>query len=176
MRIVLAVLAFVLLAPDVHAGAVWTGKTVPVYDYTSPAWEGIIAATVADMNAMLPKKAPRLVYRRMPERPCSQAPERQGVIVVCLLDATDPSQAHAVWLTQRHIITEAQIRLSPSTLPRNQRKEACHEFMHATTGISDNYGASPETSCVWGTLSNPGPIDVAFARKVYRKHGERRER
>ena len=45
----------------------------------------------------------------------------------------------------------------------------CHEFMHATTGIPDNYGAHPDTSCVWGSLSAPGSFDAQFAHKVYAK-------
>jgi len=173
MRIVLAVLALFLLSPDVLAGgAVWTGKTVAVYDYTSPAWDGIIAQTVAEMNAMLPKQAPRLLYRRMAEVPCAQAPMRKKAIVVCLVGAGDPSPAHASWWTHQHSISRAQVRLSPSASPNNHRKEACHELMHVLTSIQDNYAAAPDTSCVWGNLSSPGPFDVAYAKKIYRKHGQ----
>ena len=175
MRVLLGFLALLLLVPAVPAGgAAWAGKKVPVYDYTSPAWEGVIAQTVAEMNAILPKKAPRLVYRRMPEVPCSQAPRRKEAIVVCLLAPGDPMPAHAAWWTDGQTILRAQIRLSPSVSPGNERRVACHEFMHVTTGIRDNYGAALSTSCVWGTLSSPGPFDVAHVKKVYRKHGDKR--
>jgi hypothetical protein len=45
----------------------------------------------------------------------------------------------------------------------------CHEMMHALTNILDNYGAAPDTSCVWGSLTNPGPFDVAYLKRVYDK-------
>lgn len=36
----------------------------------------------------------------------------------------------------------------------------CHEAMHASTAIGDNHNAQPDTSCVWGSLTAPGPFDV----------------
>ena len=39
-----------------------------------------------------------------------------------------------------------------------------------TTGIGDNYGTRPDTSCVWGDLSAPGSFDAQYARKVYKQH------
>jgi hypothetical protein len=167
-------LSWLLLGPPAVAKEpVWQKKRVVVYDYTSAAWDGVIAQTVADFNAMLPKAAPRFVYQRMDAAPCDGIPWTQRGIIACssafvgyedgierggLIRGTGGSHGN------RHVRVELSERWSPPQRPG----VACHEMMHALTGIPDNYGANPD-SCVWGTLSSPGPFDAAYAKKVYGK-------
>src|SRR3712207_5537537 len=87
----LVALALLLIAPEALARVVGVYPpfhgTVHVYDYTSAVWDGIIAETVADYNAVMPqgKDAPRFIYHRMPERTCGTLPKkrRANTIAVC---------------------------------------------------------------------------------------------
>ena len=75
MKAALVALAMLVLlhAPEALARPpVWTDKTVRVLDYTTPMWDGLVAGMVEDFNVMLPDAAPRLVYRRLPERSCQE--------------------------------------------------------------------------------------------------------
>jgi hypothetical protein len=180
MKPVLIALLLLLLLPDgAFSGRTpWRSTRVVVNDYTSAAWDGILPQTVAQMNAMLPPEAPRLVYRRRQTRACSHVPPRRGTIAVC---SADPLRAHGVtkvWLSKKQTATKARVRLSDARIRsrRDARNTACHELMHALTGIRDNPGAAPATSCVWGTRPTPGRRDRAFAAQVYARDGEREPR
>jgi len=190
MRLLCGVVAALVLlasAPTVLARAVWTTNSVGVYDYTSAAWRPVVAATVEEINAILPAKAPSLFYRVIGETPCDQIDpqlHRDG-IVVC----TTPALASAdelgltEFFVERGQISRVRITLPEATNPGLRDNVVCHEFMHAATGIEDNYGARPDTSCVWGDLSAPGSFDAQYARKLYKdndtssggkKHGGKR--
>ena len=190
MRLLCGVVAALVLlasAPTVLARAVWTTNSVRVYDYTSAAWRPVVAATVEEINAILPAKAPSLFYRVIGETPCDQIDpqlHRDG-IVVC----TTPALASAdelgltEFFVERGQISRVRITLSEEFDPTLRDNIVCHEFMHAITGIRDNYGALPDTSCVWGNLNAPGSFDAQYVRKLYKdkdtssggkKHGGKR--
>jgi hypothetical protein len=185
---VIAALVLLASAPTVLAsGAVWTSNSVGVYDYTNAAWRPIVAATVEEFNAMLPDRAPSLYYRVIGESPCDQIdPDLfRGGIVVCSAPSLLSSDelARTEFFVERGQISRVRITLSETIDPAQRDNIVCHEFMHATTGIGDNYGALPDTSCVWGDLNAPGSFDAQFAQKVYKdkdtssggkKHGGKR--
>ena len=176
MKPVLIALLFVLLLPDgaFSGGTPWSSTRVVVNDYTSQAWDGILPQTVAALNAMLPPEAPHVVYRRKQTRDCHHVPPRRGAIVVCSADSLRAHGVTKVWLSKTHMATKAKVRLSDARIRsrRDVRNTACHELMHALTGIRDNPGAAPTTSCVWGTRPTPGRRDWAVAAKVYARDGE----
>src|SRR5215207_3704850 len=92
MRLLCGVVAALVLlasAPTVLSRAVWTNNSVGVYDYTSATWRPIVAATVEELNAILPKRAPSLFYRVIGETPCDQIDPQlhRGGIVVCTVPA-----------------------------------------------------------------------------------------
>ena len=175
MRLVCAVLAALILlgssADGLAQGATWAKKRVGVYDYTSAAWRPIVAATVAEFNAMLPARAPQLVYQAMGEAPCSQISTQlhRGGITVCATPSLPPAAELGLtsfWVKQGRL-SRVRISLSEASSLQVRYTTVCHEFMHATTAIPDNYDARPTTSCVWGTLSGPGSFDAHYVRKVY---------
>jgi hypothetical protein len=167
MRLLLVLLMLIPVAEGAVAeGPVWRGKTVVVRDATPPAWKPYVEAMVAEFNAMLPKRAPRLVYRAVEEAPCGG--KGRG-IVVCVADHFGhPDVAGEM---QRLSRTHAEIRLLPFERFVEPRIVLCHELMHALTGIPDNAALPyPDDSCVWGFLPHPGSFDVAYAQAVYRGH------
>jgi hypothetical protein len=178
MRLVGGVVtALVLLAsaPTVlAAGAVWTSKSVGVYDYTSAVWRPIVAATVEEFNAMLPARGPRLHYQVVGETPCDQISQQlhQRGIAVCTAPmlSSDNELGRTEFYVSQGQLSRVRITLPETTNPGLRDNVVCHEFMHATTGIPDDYGARPDTSCVWGDLSAPGSFDAQFARKAYKDH------
>jgi hypothetical protein len=146
--------------------SVWRGKTVVVRDATPPAWKPYVEAMVAEFNAILPKRAPRLVYRAIDEAPCGG--KARG-IVICVADHF--TQTGVAGEMQRLSRTHAEIRLLPLDRFIEPRIVLCHELMHALTGIPDNAALPyPDDSCVWGFLSHPGSFDVAYVQEVYRDH------
>jgi len=170
----IALICLLLGSAPVRGAAVWTSQTVTVYDYTSSVWDGVLAQTVADFNGMLPARAPRLVYQRMAVVACDQVPRKRPKrgIVVCSVAALPAARQWGAssFRTERHTFSRVSVMLADNTPLSLRPVSACHEFMHATTGIGDNYGALPDSSCVWGGLATPGPFDVAYAHKIYRKH------
>ena len=70
-------------------------------------------------------------------------------------------------------LSRVRITLPEATNPGLRDNVVCHEFMHATTGIPDNYGARPDTSCVWGDLSAPGSFDAQYAHQVYKQKDQK---
>ena len=177
MRLVCGVVAaLVLLASTstVLARAVWTSNSIGVYDYTSAAWRPIVAATVEEFNAMLPAQAPSLFYRVIGETPCDQISPtlHRGGIVVCTtpLLSSGAERGRTEFYVNQGQLSRVRISLAEETNRELRDNTVCHEFMHATTGIPDNEGALPDTSCVWGDLSAPGSFDAQYARKVYKDH------
>jgi hypothetical protein len=171
VRAFLLTLLLLLLAPDALAApSVWAEKSVRVLDYTTPKWDGLVAGMVDEFNAMLPESAPRLVYRRMPERACQDLKPRPvaGSIIVCSV-RTAPFVGMTGVLHDGTTIVETRIMLNDKMFltTRDATNTVCHELMHAVTGIKDRYYRRPKTSCVWGSLPTPGRFDVAYARKVY---------
>ena len=108
----------------------------------------------------------------MPERPCHRLTRRQQAhgLTVC----TSPTLATpglTEWHITRHPFKRVTIKLQPLLPGENGKTLACHEFMHALTGIGDADDPSRRfTSCVHGILAAPGSCDIAYARKVYRRH------
>src|SRR4051794_23239573 len=75
-RVWLIAIALLGWTPGVLAeGAVWKQKHLLVDDYTSEVWQPVIAETVASFKAVLPKRAPQLVYRSLGEQSCDSLPE-----------------------------------------------------------------------------------------------------
>ncbi|MBA2707355.1 MAG: hypothetical protein H0U59_06085 [Gemmatimonadaceae bacterium] len=147
-----------------------------VEDYTAPAWDGVIAETVADFNAVMPKRGPRLVYVRKPHVACAPAP----TTTVC-------SGILGVGTAGLAYVTGGGGRIALNDLyafPEDSAgfpALACHELMHILADVGDNYGAFPSASCVWGYLSDPGPKDVELLRARYggdkdKKHDRRKKR
>ena len=170
-RVLLVGLLLVVLSAIAPAvSAVWRVESVRVPDYTTPQWEGMVEGMVEEFTTMLPETAPRLVYRRKPERSCDDLPRRvaTGTIIVC-------STANASFVGWTRMwgdgtgIYRSHIVLNDAAFGtrRYATNTICHELMHAITGIDDNYDRRPATSCVWGDLAKPGRFDVAYAAKVY---------
>jgi hypothetical protein len=168
-------LSWVLLGPPAVAKEpVWQAKRVVVYDYTSSHYDGMVAQTVADFNAMLPKAAPRFIYQRMSATDCALIPWTQRGIIACSTavasyDDGIPRAGLIRGTGGSHGSRHTRVELSHVGDAAWRQNAVCHELMHAVTGIPDNYGANPE-SCVWGDLSHPGPFDAAYAKRVYGKH------
>ena len=181
LRLACGVLATLILLASASAqlaqGAVWTGKRVGVYDYTSAAWRPIVETTVAEFNAMLPRRAPQLRYQAMPEIPCAQISPglHRGGIVVCTTPSLPSSDelGRTEFSVKQSQFSRARITLLEATNPARRDTIVCHEFMHATIGIRDNYDAFPDTSCVWGSLTAPGSFDAQYARKLYKKQADK---
>ena len=170
MRRLLVLLAVLLLLPGtVQADGAWRGKRVVVNDYTSPAYKPAVADMVRAFNTMLPKHAPRLVYRPQPERPCSalDRAKQRGTIAVCLSGGSwDLTNSNV----KRGELQWAMIILIGDDSPAERPNTICHEMMHAVTDVPDNYlDPHAATSCVQGTLPYPGSWDAAYARKVYKQ-------
>lgn len=172
VRVVLILALLLMLPGEVMAkdGAAWHKKRVVVHDYTSAAYKPYVAEMVAAFNAMLPKRAPKLVYREQPERACNTLDKkRPKVITICLsggewdMTATDAKHGE---------ITRATVILIGNDTPDQIHNTICHELMHAVTDAPDDYRDPHLTeSCVQGMTPYPGAWDKAYARKVYRKHG-----
>ncbi len=136
-----------------------------VQDYTSPEWGGVIQETVGDFNAVMPKSGPRLVYQRMSYVSCSST----TITTVCsgLTDLLYLGLAYSYPNGGGRIELREVFGVDGLLLPSESL--ACHELMHIVAKVGDNYGAFPNTSCVWGYLSNPGSKDVELLRDAYGK-------
>jgi hypothetical protein len=150
VRTILIALGVLLLTPDALAApSVWAETSVRVLDYTTPRWDGLVEGMVDEFNGMLPESAPRLVYRRMPQRACQELKPRPfvGAIVVCSM-ATAPFVGMTGVLHDGKTIVETRIMLNDTMFlnTRDATNTVCHELMHAVTGIKDRYHRRPRTS------------------------------
>lgn len=172
MKKTLLLLALLLLLP--MGGEAKRGKreTVVVRDYTSAAWDGVVAQTVEDFNAVLPKRV-RLRYERHEETACEALPApkpRDTFLAFCSVPFFDREREFAA-LPYRKGVLAFSDRYAVDRHVAFRATYTCHELMHVLTGVGDNIGALPEESCVWGYLAQPGPFDVDLLRKTYkRKH------
>jgi hypothetical protein len=162
MRGLLLVMALLVLSPNALDAARWEGAQVVVYDYSG--WLEVEDA-VALVNEALPKKAPRIIYRAMPLAACEDVPRKKGITVCVAPRLFDPLGVEVAGTTigyDRRPITWGRVALSGAVLPADRLRVACHELFHATTGIGP-HGA-------WTTM-RPCPFDVAYAKRVYKRHG-----
>jgi hypothetical protein len=171
VRALLLALSVLLLGPNTLAAPmVWAEKPVRVLDYSTAKWDGLVEGMVDEFNGMLPESAPRLVYRRMPERACQDLKPRPavGAIIICSVPAA-PFVGITGVLHDGTTIVETRVMLNDTMFlnTRDASNTLCHELMHAVTGIKDRYRRRAKTSCVWGSLPTPGRFDVAYARSVY---------
>lgn len=183
MRFALVALALMIAFPASlgAGGAAHHGRRIPVYDYSSAAWGTVVPDTVAALNAAMPRRVPRLVYRDLPERPCEGLPPRKHErgIVVCSTQRPEAT-GFTSYVQRRHVIERARVWLGDDSLDSPRRdplRTACHELMHAVTGIPDRTPLTNPESCVQGFLTEPGAFDIAYAQRVYARHDreERRE-
>ncbi|MFT4039519.1 MAG: hypothetical protein QM692_15130 [Thermomicrobiales bacterium] len=178
-RPLLLLLTILLLLPvplasgkGARIGHRWNSPVIRVYDYTGPRWHGVIAQTVADANAILPRRGPRIVYRRMDARPCEGLRAREGVIIVCER-ATWPYGWHAgvaFPIAQHGVITKARVEFAATIdyQPDEFAPVACHEVIgHAVLGLPDGPWRAPGESCVQGEQAAPGTWDAAQAQALY---------
>lgn len=164
MRVVLVLVLLALLVPGAEAGK--KRETIVVRDYSPTHLEWYVEETVADFNAVLPRRV-RLRYVDRRGTPCPDTVERG--ITICGGD-TGARTGEVVQPKPRALIL---VRSGFVPIPKGSGSNLiCHELMHALTGIGDNYGALPDQSCVWGYLSAPGSWDVEQLRKTF-KHTRR---
>ena len=131
-------------------------RTIIIFDYTNAAWEGVVTQTVTDFNAVMPRRGPRVMYRRA-EGPCFDDHQRRNVYAVCSVPDLDGGHPGIFYpFTHRIDLTDHAAQQSWSA----KTNLMCHELMHALTRVSDNYDALPDTSCVWGRLPGPGSFDI----------------
>lgn len=171
-RVVVILLALLIVAGGVLPGETDArrgrkgkpSRTVVVYDFTSSIWDGVIEQTIADFNAVLPYHT-RLIHQRG-DGSCFNDFRYRYTYVACSV----PSLSNA---SGRYNTFTRRIDLSDDVATRNpqdRKRIVCHELMHALTGVPDHntfdpvtqqtIWAHPTESCVWGTLSHPGPLDV----------------
>lgn len=184
-RFVVALLVVIVVLPPLsgvvmserEAGAIWRGKTLLIRDFTDTPWRPFVAQTVAAFNAMLPKRAPRLIYRAMDELACPRVRVKRG-IAVCNAPGRTPGAVTPH--IEHHEFSRAVVRIEPWDDHPYPLILLCHEFMHATTDIPDDpdpiYSTHEAMSCVWGQLDHPGPFDRAYAHWVYGKYGGKERR
>jgi hypothetical protein len=165
VRVVMwALVSWLLLGPPATAGEpVSRQRRVVIYDYTSAVWDGVVPQTVADFNAILPSAAPRLLYRRMGLGGCGK--QRRG-IAICTDSARETAVTYHLARGKRIVLPDRAHLVEHRDF---MNRQVCHEMMHALTVIHDNYGALPDASCVWGSLTAPGPFDVEELKKAYKK-------
>lgn len=162
--------------------ATWSRDHIAVYDYTSEPWQALVAEVVSEFNATMPKLVPRLIHVPMGELDCEALPYYGvlGRVSVCLFAGENDRNGFAsprYLSTKKGVrITSAKVGLGRQIDPNSRLHAICHELMHVTTGVPDDYsfphGAS---SCVHGTAHGFGSWDIAFAKIVYAR-AERDER
>jgi hypothetical protein len=187
VRWVVVLLCGLLWLPGVadagKPGAVWhRAKYVRVRAYVGSAWQPFIAQGVADMNAILPQRAPQLMLETLAPIPCKQARKKNArkrrILVVCENpEKRWPDSASTLLDTERGtILSPVIVTLGPAPNTGTAYWDAlvaqntvCHELMHAVAGAPENVGSA---SCVSGPdylNTRPGADDIAFLQRVYRK-------
>jgi hypothetical protein len=163
MRVLLVLLVLLILPGEVEARR--GQRVLVIRDYTSASWQGVVAQTVQDFNAVMPQGGPELRYERADEGACPQFRTREVAVCLVAADSIAPAVGR-VYVADKgaaHIVVSDAYRPTSVLL--------CHELMHVLTGVGDNYGALPDQSCVHGSLPYPGPFDVDLLGQRYaRKH------
>lgn len=154
-------------AKPVQSEYVGYAKTITVYDHTADPWRALVAQTVQEFNAVMPRALGKLRYMPMEPALCSDPPDHKHGITVC---SGDIPPAYGGLAQSRHetlhTFQRSLIQLTSEPAPDWWFDVAvCHEFMHALTGVPDSYNSDPQ-SCVWGNLSAPGPTDLAILAKT----------
>lgn len=156
-----------------RGGAARRGKHVIVRDGTPAQWRPLVAATVDEFNAMLPKRAPRLIYHVGADEGCGGEKSRRS-ITVCVA-AQGPSGLTRYRQTQRGMIRAVITLDAAMTAVWDRDHVLCHEFMHATTGAPEVAKGNNRTSCLWGILLNsPGRQDRAYAHEAYAREKKKK--
>lgn len=168
-RAIILCLACVLLAPQDFAAKprTWDGRRIAVYDYTTTS-RPYVEAMVAEFNAVLPRRAPRLVYHAMEPGGCGS--HRRGIVVCDGPPYLGDREGATEQVFSGGEMFRARITLVTVVIPggHGPANSVCHEFMHALSGIPDRY-FSRENSCVHGLMDNPGAFDIAYLKRVYGK-------
>jgi hypothetical protein len=172
--VLIALTGVLAMSPVTDAGGgrskVSNRKVIRLYDYTGPEWEGVFYQTVQEFRAVMPRNRPRLKYVRGEHRICAQAVKTcEGLVLEGYAGFASVNLKH---LGVGHIMVVDGSTLSPAF----KDEVACHEMMHIMTGIEDNYGALPDQSCVWGSLTAPGPFDIEKLREVWGEKPKKKRR
>jgi len=157
--LLLLLLPSVALAHPRHKNSDEKRDVFVLVDGSSPAWDGVVATAVGQFNALHISGMPKIRYRRGAAAAC---PEYR--ISVCALRPDSPYGG--ITYARKH---RARVMLTdfPST-PEWKANAACHELMHVLVpDLPDNYGARPDTSCLWGSLGAPGSWDIKKLRHRY---------
>lgn len=173
MRALILALVMVMVIPGM-ADSRRGKRVIVVYDYTSPSWLETVREVVDAFNAIMPKRGPRLKYRRMDHKACDDLRTMPKAIQICTApELPQPALGYAtnaVWREGRWMWS--LIWLKDPTPYSPDPWIVCHEMMHALTGIPDNTDPdfAGEDSCVWGMRDGPGSFDVEWLQKVYGAH------
>jgi hypothetical protein len=146
-------------------------ETLYIQDYTSGRWDDTLPAMVAQLAALLPAGAPKLVYQRRAPTDCGglPAPGKSDRIAICSNPTPTPPFAGTTTMGRHSLITLYDAAVSEGSY---EREVACHELMHALAHVPDAYNTNPD-SCVYGHLDHPGGADIQMLREHYRKKDRR---
>jgi hypothetical protein len=146
------------------------GKVV-VEDYTSAAWDGIVAETVEDFRAAMPQSGIRLDYVRKRAVDCFDVPAKRHDrrrLVVCVAGKMTPgiggrATAHLTDFRNAAIWVRGDG-------PNIDGKTMCHEMLHVMAGVA-HQSPEPVDYCDWaGELT---ARDVAYLQETYSKKKRR---
>lgn len=164
----------------------WEQHRVMIRDYTRGGYQAEILDTIADINEILPKSAPRLEYRREKERSCDSLAngplwdvtpaqiKKVALNEIAVCEGVLPQTIYGkvvgltTWFPKEPGVFGGVIVGFDPDYALSYPDTICHEFMHAVSGIPDNYGSEPGRSCVYGDLIDPGVFDIKWLRRVYR--------
>jgi len=132
-------------------------------------WTPQLQETVADFNANMPEKGPLLVVIKGDPVICDTQIKR--TITVCGGDGEYAGGeywglAWGIGHSEMSIWMDVEGEWIPDS-PDEVEATLCHELMHEVGLIDDNYNAMPDTSCVWGNLTDLGPWDIARLHAVW---------
>lgn len=171
MKVLLVMLVLLMLLPldAISAGTIWGGKKTVVRDHLPDEWQADAKQIVADFNAILPKRAPRLVYRDKEPRLCRNVRFKHG-IGLCLRPGIPGGMTVASRRGHRFLWAEVGVDTFAAYEPGHAIGILCEEMLAATVGMPDVEFSERPDSCQ-GVLDHPGPYDERFVKKVYRAHG-----
>lgn len=163
---IIALTAFLAITTGASAWY-WPNDTVPVYDYTT-TWDGVWEEDITAFNALGVIDVPTLIYHREESTPCDKVKRHRGAIVVCENANLPLSGQTSVRGVGRNIVSA---KIVVDSAHPNFRQEAlntaCHEMVHALTNAPDHYNSAPYTSCIYGSLTYPGPTDRQLLHHAY---------